>query len=113
MAVCPAANPPWQQAVGDDVQQARGHSAEGRGAEPLAASMAGAAGAAQGLAADMGVARQYVAATLEGAAGDSPLGALMQGVLVRIHGLLLPCVCSQGSTAGHARVCAHPRHNKC
>ena len=44
--------------------------------------MAGAASAAQGLGADMGVARQYVAAALEGAAGDSPLGALMQGVLV-------------------------------
>ena len=45
--------------------------------------MAEAACAARALAADMGVARQYVAAALEGAAGDSPLGALMQGVLVR------------------------------
>ncbi len=56
--------------------------AEGRDEERLTASMAGAASAAQGLGADMGVARQYVAAALEGAAGDSPLGALMQGVLV-------------------------------
>ena len=50
--------------------------------------MTEAATAAHGLVTDMGVASQYVAAALEGAAGDSPLGALMQGVLVSAYRLV-------------------------
>ena len=98
-AACSAASPTRQPAAAGKAAATATHlslrdqHAGGPGMEQLRAAMARAACAAQGmsgLAADMAVAGQYVAAATQGAVDGSPVSALIQGVLVRSRAVAVP-----------------------